>query len=651
MAAAAAVTAVLAAGCAPAASRPPDLPAVMTTALPPVPEVRGPLTLRVEYPDSLQRIAAADSNFLFGTVGTGDATLIVDGTPVPVEPNGAFLAWLPVPPAGPGDTAVYRLVARRGAEMDTLRHPVLRPPVPPADEWADRLLDPTRLGERPERWSLPDEALAVEVRAAPDAVVEVVAGRTTFALPAGPEPEIRVLVLRAEELYRAACVPEDCNWGPEPDRLRLLVRARRTDGGAAGAASGARRRDEGALVLPLRILDPVRLPVAELREPSDPVHGTDGVVVGRPAPSGPYRWRFPHGTRAEVDGRIGARLRLRLGPALHAWVAVEDAAVLPAGTPAPRAGVGDLRFLTLADRTELAVPLAAPLPLAVERPDARTVDLVLYGAVGLTDRISFGAEPRFVTAAEWTQEAGPAWRLRLRLAAPLWGWRARWERAAGERGGSDGSGGRGGGAATLRLELRGPPPIDPAAPLRGRRIAVDPGHPGAGATGPTGLYEGDANLAVGRILARLLAERGAEPFLVRDDTLPLGLYERTSAAEAAGAELFVSIHANALPDGVRPFGREGTSTYHYHPHAAALADAVQRGMLEEMRLRDLGVFWGDLAVTRMSWMPAVLAEGAFLMMPRHEAALRDPAFQARYARGVLRGIEAFLRAAASGEAP
>ncbi|MGW8283145.1 MAG: N-acetylmuramoyl-L-alanine amidase family protein, partial [Gemmatimonadota bacterium] len=99
---------------------------------------------------------------------------------------------------------------------------------------------------------------------------------------------------------------------------------------------------------------------------------------------------------------------------------------------------------------------------------------------------------------------------------------------------------------------------------------------------------------------------------------------------------------NALPDGVRPYGREGTSTYYFHPQSVALASEVQEGMLSTMRLRDLGVFWGDLAVCRMSWMPAILTEGAFMMMPIHEAALRDPGFQELYARGVADGIEAFL---------
>ncbi len=598
-------------------------PGMTRTALPPVPDVVGPLAPRVEYPDSLQLIAAVDSNFLHGTLGTGDATLVIDGVLVDVEPNGAFLAWLPVPEAERGDTAWYRLVARRGTEIDTLLHPVLRPPAAPADAWSEGgLLDPGWLGEKRERWALPDEPITIELRAAPDAEVVLVAGRTTLPLDPGPRPDLRSLTLGAGELYRTACVPEDCNWGPAPDRLRIEVRARRGD-----------ETQRETLVLPLRVLDPVRLPVAELVDVDDPVSGNDGIVVGRPSPTGPYRWRFPEGTRAAVDARIGDRIRLRLAPALGAWVAEEDVLLLPPGTASPRSAIGDLRFEPHGDRVALVVPVESPLPLAVEQPDDRTLDVVLYGAVGLTNRVSLGAAPRLVASAEWMQEPGPAYRLRVRLARPVWGWRASWQPV--------GSTGR----RALRLELRGPPSIDREAPLRGRRIAVDPGHPGAGATGPTGYYEGDANLAIGRILARLLAERGAEPILLRDDTLPLGLYERTTAAEAAEADLFVSIHNNALPDGVRPFGREGTSTYYYHPHAAGLADAVQTGMLATMRLRDLGVFWGDLAVCRMSWMPSVLAEGAFMMMPRHEAALRDPGFQELYARGVADGIETFLAAA------
>ncbi len=74
-------------------------------------------------------------------------------------------------------------------------------------------------------------------------------------------------------------------------------------------------------------------------------------------------------------------------------------------------------------------------------------------------------------------------------------------------------------------------------------------------------------------------------------------------------------------------------------------------MLAAMGLRDLGVRWGNLTLPRERWMPSVLAEGAFMMFPRHEAALRTGAFQDAYARGVEAGLRAFLRDLAAESAP
>src|SRR4030081_2992912 len=85
----------------PPAPVPPLLPAplpVATAKLPPVPPVRGPVQITVVYPKPEQLLAVRDSNFIFGSVGSGDAALRINGTPVPVWPNGAFMAWLPVPP-------------------------------------------------------------------------------------------------------------------------------------------------------------------------------------------------------------------------------------------------------------------------------------------------------------------------------------------------------------------------------------------------------------------------------------------------------------------------------------------------------------------------------------------------------------------------
>ena len=120
-----------------------------------------------------------------------------------------------------------------------------------------------------------------------------------------------------------------------------------------------------------------------------------------------------------------------------------------------------------------------------------------------------------------------------------------------------------------------------------------------------------------------------------------------STARRANAEAFVSVHFNAYPDGVNPFrARNGTNTYFFFDHAEPLARAVQRGLVREIGLPDMGINYDNLAVARQSWMPAILCEGAFLMIPEQEAALRDEAFQKRYAKGIADGLEEYFRALA-----
>jgi N-acetylmuramoyl-L-alanine amidase len=598
-------------------------PGVLESTLPPIPSVTGPLNLYVEYPDSLQRIAVSDTNFIHGTVGTGDATLLIDGAFVDVEPNGTFLAWLPVPRAVSGDTAYYQLIARRGAEVDTLSHPILIPSVPWEGEAGTAWIDSASVATPTERWALPDEELTLSFRGAPGMQAWLAARSGRVPMAEGAVPGRYSARLSASDLHAAACTADACDWVGETVPLA-----------AAFMLSNEAGETSHEFEVPLRLLDPAALPIVELIDPPDSVSGNNGIVIGRPSPFGPYRWRFPAGTRAEVNGKAGDRVRIRLAPGLDAWVGEDDTRPAPPAAAPPRSLVGDLRFHVRADRIELNIPLSAALPLQVDEPDGRTVELTVFGATGHTDRVALGAGSRAVQDVRWVQLPGDRYRLTVTLTEPVWGYRTRYRPLDGDR-------------ALLVFEIRRMPPIDPMNPLAGRKIVIDPGHPGAGATGPSGYYEGHANLGIGLALERMLLDAGAEPVLIRRDTLPMGLYERTTAAIDAGGELYVSIHNNALPDGVRPFGREGTSTYYYHPHSRHLATSVQEGMLDAMRLRDLGVYWGNLAVCRMAWMPSVLTEGAFMMHPDHEAALKDPEFQALYAHGVLEGIRDFLAAAAT----
>jgi N-acetylmuramoyl-L-alanine amidase len=94
---------------------------------------------------------------------------------------------------------------------------------------------------------------------------------------------------------------------------------------------------------------------------------------------------------------------------------------------------------------------------------------------------------------------------------------------------------------------------------------------------------------------------------------------------------------------VNPFTNNGASVFYNHLASLPLAQAIQQGLVNHLGVRDLGVARGDLALVRASWMPAVLTEGLYMMLPDQEAALRDPVGQQEYAIAVRDGIVQFLK--------
>src|SRR6478672_672984 len=109
---------------APAPAPAPTPIAVRAAPLPAMPVVDGPIAIRVVYPQAGQTVTSRDSNFIFGSLGSGRATLSINGHPARVYPNGAFIAFIPNPP---GPTPRYELVAERGGESVRATHSINYP--------------------------------------------------------------------------------------------------------------------------------------------------------------------------------------------------------------------------------------------------------------------------------------------------------------------------------------------------------------------------------------------------------------------------------------------------------------------------------------------------------------------------------------------
>ena len=149
--------------------------------LPAIAAVDGPLAPRVQYPSPNQAIGVRDSNFIFGTIGSGRASLTINDAPVTVAPNGVFLAYLPVPPPS---APRYTIVARNGADSASLVVPV-RVPAARADLalTGPLVVDSGSASPRGGRMTLrEDEAVRVSVRAPVNASAWVGVDRAKYPL-------------------------------------------------------------------------------------------------------------------------------------------------------------------------------------------------------------------------------------------------------------------------------------------------------------------------------------------------------------------------------------------------------------------------------------------------------------------------------------
>jgi N-acetylmuramoyl-L-alanine amidase len=180
--------------------------------------------------------------------------------------------------------------------------------------------------------------------------------------------------------------------------------------------------------------------------------------------------------------------------------------------------------------------------------------------------------------------------------------------------------------------------------LAGLKIMLDPGHSkDSGAVGPTGLAEKDANLWIAKELRAILAGKGATVLMTRTGNEDVPLYNRPDTAIKENVDILISIHNNALPDGVNPFTNNGTSAYYYFPQSRPLAEAIHKHLLAQTKLPDNGLYYGNLALTRVSNFPAVLVECAFMMIPEQESLLKKAPFRHKIAQGICDGITEFLK--------
>jgi N-acetylmuramoyl-L-alanine amidase len=241
-------------------------------------------------------------------------------------------------------------------------------------------------------------------------------------------------------------------------------------------------------------------------------------------------------------------------------------------------------------------------------------------------------------------------------------------------------------AQTLGQAAAKSPPT--AKPIAGRRtVVLDPGHGGIdpGAIGLSGVYEKDLALDAARLVARQLeASKRYRVVLTRTSDEFVALQDRVARARAADGDLFLSIHADALPDpgmrGASVFtlsekasdkeaaalaAREnkvdliaGIDLSRHAPEVSSILIDLARRQTNNQSIRLARRLVNDLgqdvrmlnnshrsagfAVLKAPDIPSALVEMGCLSNRQEEHALRMPSYRQKVAIGIARSINDYF---------
>ncbi len=198
-----------------------------------------------------------------------------------------------------------------------------------------------------------------------------------------------------------------------------------------------------------------------------------------------------------------------------------------------------------------------------------------------------------------------------------------------------------------------------------KTIMIDPGHGGEdhGSPGSRGTQEKKMTLDLANRLEKLLREEGFFTIMTRRRDIYVSLEDRSQLANSSDADIFVSLHFNAVkseeakgietycltPAGLSSTGaihrRFGLGSFseepgnHFDAHNTLLAYLVQQKLIKNMiGAEDRGVKWSRFFVIKATERPSILVESGFLSNPAEEKQILDSAYRDKLAAAIAAGI-------------
>lgn len=572
----------------------------------------------VVYPKEGGLVTASESTFIFGNVFPADARFEINDERVKLHSNGAFLAFLPVTP-GP-----FSFQCRAISEGDTttlVRNVYI--PYYLQTSSRDSLLIDTSYVFPMEDWELqPGDVFKVAVKGTPGCDATFSIDGLAEDLPMTEIPPKRSFywgeaafgqgtnsqMPDVKGIYTGAYIIQSWDWA---ENRQVHFKLYNEEGDTVFAtAPGTLGIDNSAIPR-----------IAEL---------TREVTVAQTGPRLGYQLFLPSGVKVWITGRRGNYLRVRLSETDEVWINNENAEILPPGTPLPEGVVTVIRTEGFEKESRVKIFLDQRLPFKVAQIKKPTsLRVTLYGVTANTDWIKLDFDDPLIWEIRWEQRARGVYQITIELNQDQhWGYLPFYENG------------------TFNIDIKKKPHIAgwPSSPLKDIVVCLDPGHnPDLGAVGPTRVAERDINYQYCVALKNALEDKGAFVELTHGEFDGISLSARPQFAAFIEADILLSLHFNALPDGVDPFKNRGISTYYYHPQSHRLAYLIQKNLLKSTKMKNFGLFYDNLALCRPTEMIAVLTEPGFLMHPEEEKRITSESNKQKVVEAIVKAMEQFLK--------
>lgn len=571
------------------------------------------------YPLEGASLPGVARTFVFGNVSPATAPFSINGTTIAVHANGGFIAYLPV---SAGDFSFSGVLADGATAQRTVRVKRTEPPKP----------------EDGKRWLVLDTN---------SADMEVLPSESVWVRASGTPG------LRAEFSIDGMVRGEPMSEVPAGSgRYIGSYRTRESDAGASGFVSARFRAGLFGQSAGTRGKGRVKV----LKEKTLVETSTDTVILYN-SPDGDFMLFLPKGVKLLASGFSGGKRRVELSASETGWVNDSQVLVSSSGVPAepPFTETGAIRLKKTDYGSQAVIAMYDRVPYGVEVTETG-LRLTLYYASLHTDWVVYDSSDTFVKNVVFRQSGSHKAEIDFETGRdPIWGYNVSYS------------------GSNLLLELRRRPALNPARtkPLEGLVVVVDAGHspylkcengvrrplhearfaslPASarcsldGAVGPMATFEVDVNLAIAQKLKSRLLELGADVRMTRNGEENVDLADRPKLARDLGGDIFVSVHNNAIADGEDPFAHpRGFETYYYHRHSRELAASVQESYIRNIPLPDEGLRYGDYRVVRLTWMPSILTESAYMIFPEQEELLNTPSFQESLASAIAEGVLNFI---------